>query len=59
MELLHVAEVSGKVGDMIIAVDDREVMGEPLSALRNLILGNQGSQGECRISSSMPALQEP
>jgi hypothetical protein len=48
-----------QVGDMIIAVDDREVMGEPLSALRNLILGNQGPQGECRISSSILALLEP
>jgi len=44
-----------QVGDMIIAVDDREVMGEPLSALRNLILGNQGSQGELRNSIPAPA----
>jgi hypothetical protein len=36
---------------MIIAVDDREVMGEPLSALRNMILGNQGSQAEYQVQS--------
>ena len=31
------------VGDVIIAVDDREVIGEPLAVLRSLILGQQGS----------------
>ena len=33
-----------RVGDMILAVDDREVVGEPLSTLRGLILGPQGSR---------------
>eukprot|EP00960_Hanusia_phi_P011438 333778-Hanusia_phi.AAC.3 len=31
------------VGDVIVAVDDREVVGEPLAVLRNLILGQQGT----------------
>jgi hypothetical protein len=28
---------------MIVAVDDRDVIGEPLATLRGLILGPQGS----------------
>eukprot|EP00287_Rhodomonas_sp_CCMP768_P012757 CAMPEP_0196724054 /NCGR_PEP_ID=MMETSP1091-20130531/6069_1 /TAXON_ID=302021 /ORGANISM="Rhodomonas sp., Strain CCMP768" /LENGTH=350 /DNA_ID=CAMNT_0042066139 /DNA_START=52 /DNA_END=1104 /DNA_ORIENTATION=+ len=32
-----------QVGDVILAVDDREVVGEPLPVLRSLILGQQGS----------------
>ena len=32
-----------QVGDIIIAVDDREVVGEPLAVLRSLILGQQGT----------------
>eukprot|EP00960_Hanusia_phi_P047759 758573-Hanusia_phi.AAC.8 len=37
-------EGSVRVGDMILAVDDRDVIGEPLSTLRGLILGPQGSR---------------
>ena len=29
----------------LVAVDDRDVIGQPLSALRNLILGFQGTSG--------------
>jgi len=32
-----------QIGDIIVAVDDREVIGEPLPVLRNLILGQQGT----------------
>lgn len=32
-----------RVGDMIVSVDEREVLGQPLAALRSLILGVQGS----------------
>lgn len=36
-------EGSVRVGDLIVAVDDRDVVGEPLATLRGLILGPQGS----------------
>lgn len=32
-----------RVNDVIVKVDDEDVQGQPLSALRNLILGRQGS----------------
>lgn len=34
---------SVRVGDRILAVDERQVVGEPLANLRGLILGQQGS----------------
>jgi len=35
---------------LLAAVDDREVLGEPLAALRNLILGFQGTSGNIYVS---------
>ena len=32
-----------RVNDVIVKVDDEDVQGQPLSTLRNLILGKQGS----------------
>uniref|UniRef100_A0A6T8JUY2 PDZ domain-containing protein n=2 Tax=Hemiselmis andersenii TaxID=464988 RepID=A0A6T8JUY2_HEMAN len=36
-------EGSVRVGDQILSVDEHKVVGEPLSVLRGLILGSQGS----------------